>query len=304
MLVERILSIILPVFITIALGYGYGRWRGESVRAEMVPLNRISVDVLAPLLVLTAFASKDFDLANNTGLMAAGALISLGSGVLSWPIARLLRYDVRSFVPAMMYNNCGNMGLPLAVLAFGPSGLSAAVALFMAGSLVYFTAGIRIVGSGRGAGLRASLKLLSSPMMLGMLAGIALAATRIALPESLFTSLQMLGTACIPLMLFTLGVRMLDVNFHSWRIGLVGAAVCPLSGLAVAWLLDGWFTLDGEQRAQMYLFAALPPAVLCYLIAEQFNQEPDKVAAIVLLGNLAAVVFVPLGLWLGLAGAR
>src|SRR5690606_31801292 len=149
MLVERILTIILPVFITIALGYGYGRWRGESVRAEMVPLNRINIDVLCPLLVLTAFASKDFDLANNTGLMAAGALISLGSGVLAWPVARLLHYDVRSFVPAMMYNNCGNMGLPLAVLAFGPSGLSAAVALFMAGSLVYFTAGIRIVGSGR-----------------------------------------------------------------------------------------------------------------------------------------------------------
>ena len=113
----------------------------------------------------------------------------------------------------------------------------------------------------------------------------------------------MLGAAAIPLMLFTLGVRMLDVSFRSWRIGLVGAAVCPLAGIAVAWLLDGWFALDAEQRAQMYLFAALPPAVLCFLIAEQFDQEPDKVAAIVLLGNLAAVVFVPLGLWLGLAGS-
>jgi predicted permease len=298
MLFERILGIILPVFITIALGYGYGRWRGESVRTEMVPLNRINVDVLAPLLVLTAFASKDFDLASNTGLMAAGALISLGSGLLAWPVARLLRYDARTFVPPMMYNNCGNMGLPLAVLAFGPSGLSAAVALFMAASLVYFTVGIRMVGHGAGGG--ASWKLLSSPMMLGMLAGITLAAMRVPLPESLFTSLQMLGAACIPLMLFTLGVRMLDVNFRSWRIGLVGAAVCPLAGLAIAWLLDGWFAFDAEQRAQMYLFAALPPAVLCFLIAEQFDQEPDKVAAIVLIGNLAAVAFVPLGLWLGL----
>ena len=39
------------------------------------------------------------------------------------------------------------------------------------------------------------------------------------------------------------------------------------------------------------------------VVAEQFGQEPDKVAAIVMLGNLAAVVFVPLGLWLGLAGS-
>ena len=76
MLVERILTIILPVFITIALGYGYGRWRGESVRTEMVPLNRINVDVLAPLLVLTAFASKDFDLESNLGLMAAERLVA------------------------------------------------------------------------------------------------------------------------------------------------------------------------------------------------------------------------------------
>ena len=63
-------------------------------------------------------------------------------------MARLLGYDVRSFVPPMMYNNCGNMGLPLAVLAFGPAGLSAAVALFMACNLVYFSVGIKIIEAG------------------------------------------------------------------------------------------------------------------------------------------------------------
>jgi predicted permease len=50
----------------------------------------------------------------------------------------------------------------------------------------------------------------------------------------------------------------------------------------------------------MYLFASLPPAVLTFMVAEQYQQEPDQVAAIVLLGNLGALLFVPLGLWLGL----
>jgi len=40
--------------------------------------------------------------------------------------------------------------------------------------------------------------------------------------------------------------------------------------------------------------------VLCFMVAEQYRQEPDKVASIVLMGNLAALIFVPLGLWLGL----
>ena len=302
MLVQRILTIILPVFITIAIGYAYARWRGEGVRDEMAAVNRISMDILCPLLVLTAFASKDFDLASNLELIAAGILISLGSGLLAWPLARALGYDLRSFVPPMMYNNCGNMGLPLAALAFGSAGLSAAVALFMAGSLVYFSLGIRIV-EGRRDGSGTSWKLLTSPMMIAMIAGLLLAAAQVALPSGLFTAAKMLGEACIPLMLFALGVRMIDVSFASWRIGLVGAAACPLTGLAIAWLLDAWFTFSPEQRAQVYLFAALPPAVLTFLVAEQFDQEPDKVAAIVLLGNLAAVLFVPLGLWLGLARA-
>jgi hypothetical protein len=36
------------------------------------------------------------------------------------------------------------------------------------------------------------------------------------------------------------------------------------------------------------------------MIASAYKQEPDKVAAIVMLGNLAALVFVPLGLWVGM----
>ena len=299
---ERILGIILPVFIIIALGYGYACLRGDAVRSDMTAVNRVSMDVLCPLLVFTALAAKDFDLAHNSMLILAGALISLGSGLLAWPIARWLGYDVRSFVPPMMYNNCGNMGLPLAILAFGTSSLGSAVALFMACNLVYFSVGIKIIESGRAKnGVRSSpWKFLANPMMIAMIVGMAFAIVQVSLPAPLFIALKMLGDACIPLMLFALGVRMIDVSLKSWSIGLVGAIVCPGAGLAVALLLDQLITLTAEQRGQMFLFASLPPAVFCFMVAEQYKQEPDKVASIVLLGNLAALLFVPLGLWLGL----
>jgi predicted permease len=44
-----------------------------------------------------------------------------------------------------MYNNSWNMGLHLALLAFGTAGLAPAVPLCMAASLVYFSFGIKIV---------------------------------------------------------------------------------------------------------------------------------------------------------------
>jgi len=297
---ERILGIILPVFAIIAVGYVYARLRGETVRTDMAAANRLSMEILSPLLVFSALAAKDFDVGHNALLMLAGVLIALGSGLIAWPIAKLLGYDVRSFVPPMMYNNCGNMGLPLAVMAFGPSGLSQAAALFMACNVVYFTLGIRIIESGHGERRTAFIQFFLSPIMLAMIAGFAFALMHLHLPGWLFEGLRLLGGASIPLMLFALGVRMLDVNFRSWHIGLVGAIVCPVAGLAMAWLLDQVLHLAPDQRGQMYLFASLPPAVFCFLIAEQYQQEPDKVASIVLIGNLAAVLFVPVGLWFGL----
>lgn len=298
-IVERIAGVILPVFIIIALGWLYARLRGESVKPDMAAVNRLAVEVLGPLLVFTALAAKDFDIAHNGKLILAGILISLGSGLLAWPISRLLGYDPRSFVPPMMYNNCGNMGLPLAALAFGQAGLSAAVAMFMAANLVYFSIGIRIVGAGKER-RTTFLEMLANPMMIAMIVGMAFALLHIALPASPMLALKMVGDASIPVMLFALGVRMMDMRLDSWRIGLIGAVLCPLTGLAVAWILDSMLALTPVQRGQMYLFAALPPAVFCFLVAEQYRQEPDKVASIVLLGNLASLVFVPAGLWMGL----
>jgi predicted permease len=302
-LLERIGGIILPVLIVIAVGYGYARLRGDRATQDMAAVNRFSMEVLCPLLIFSALAGRDFDVARNGPLILAGVLISLGSGLLAWPVARLLGYDVRTFLPPMIFNNCGNMGLPLAVLAFGQAGLPSAVALFMACTVVYFTVGIMIIESGReGGAFLPSLKFLVSPMMIATAAGLAFSFARIPLPEPLLHALKMLGEACIPVMLFALGVRMIDFSFRSWQIGLVGAAVCPAAGLAVAWVLDGMLTLSAAQRGQMYLFASLPPAVFCFMVAEKYRQEPDKVAAIVLLGNVAALIFVPLGLWLGLRG--
>ncbi len=300
---ERIIRIILPVFIIVVSGYVYARLRGDAVKVDMTAVNRVSMDVLCPLLVFSALAGKDFDLVHNGILVLAGALISFGSGLLALPLCRLLGYDARSFVPPMMYNNCGNMGLPLAALAFGTTGLASAAAMFMAGSLVYFSFGIRIIEAGRKGAQTSFFRLLASPMMTAMIAGIIVSLVRIPLPGTLLQALKMLGEACIPIMLFALGVRMIDVSFRCWQIGLVGAVACPLTGLATAWILDELLTMTELQRGQIYLYAALPPAVFCFMVAEKYKQEPDKVAAIVLLGNLAAMVFVPLGLWLGLRAA-
>jgi len=288
---ERLLGIILPVFLVIALGFVYAK----RAKPDMTWVNRINLNVLAPALIFSALASKEFDLAANRALILGAIGVVVGSGLLAWPFAKLLHEDVRTFVPPMMFNNCGNMGLPLAVLAFGQTGLSAMVALFTISNLIQFTVGVHIVN--RHAEF---WPVFRNPMVIATFIGFAFAIVQPPMPDWLTLSIKMTGDAMIPLMLISLGVRMATVTWGGWNLGVIGALVCPLTGIAMAALLSPLLGLDPVQQGLLILFGCLPPAVLNFMVAEQYNQEPAKVASIVLIGNLASLVFIPLGLSLAL----
>jgi predicted permease len=289
--IERIAGIILPVFSIIALGWLYAR----RVKPDMSVVNRISMNVLAPALVFSALASKDFDLAANRWLIVGSVGVVLGSGLLAWPFAKLMHENVRTFVPPMMFNNCGNMGLPLAVLAYGGAGFSPMVALFTVSNLLHFTLGVWIIDHHAKFG-----NLLRNPIVISTVLGFAFAVAHPPLPEWLAVAIKLVGDALIPMMLLSLGVRLYEASLGDWHIGLVGGLVCPLTGIAIAALLASVLDLDATQQGLLILFGSLPPAVLNFMVAEQFRQEPGKVASIVLTGNLLSIVFVPVGLTLAL----
>lgn len=287
----RILGIILPVFTVILVGYLYAR----RVKPDMSAVNRISMTILAPALIFSALASKEFNVAEYGLLMIGSVGVVLGSGLLAWPVAKLLHADHRTFVPPMMFNNCGNMGLPLAVLAFGASGFAAMVALFTISNLIQFTLGTWLIDhQARFA------SLVRNPMVWSTFAGFAFAVFHPPMPEWASVGLKMVGDALIPMMLLSLGVRLYEVRWSDWHIGVIGGLVCPLTGIVMALVMGPLLGLDAQQRGLLVLFGALPPAVLNFMVAEQFKQEPGKVASIVLIGNVMSVIFIPVGLALAL----
>jgi malate permease and related proteins len=130
--------------------------------------------------------------------------------------------------------------------------------------------------------------------------GFASAASGLRPPDVLMTGMKLMGDAMLPLMLFALGVRLTGLQKNAIKLGLLGAFARPLIGLGLAFPLAWALGLEGAARAQLILFGALPPAVMQFLLADRYQQEPEKVAAMILLGNALAIVFVPLGLALAL----
>ena len=77
---------------------------------------------------------------------------------------------------------------------------------------------------------------------------------------------------------------------------LAGAVLAPLSGLAMAWLFCRIVDISRADQDILFVFGALPPAVTNFIFAERYDREPEKVAAIVAIGNAAAIVFIPIAL--------
>jgi predicted permease len=132
------------------------------------------------------------------------------------------------------------------------------------------------------------------PTIIATIAGLLVSGLGVTLPSTVLVPIDMLGQITIPLMLFALGVRMISVDFTHWKIGLWGALLAPLSGIVVALMLYPILNLPAEHFAYLLIFGALPPAILNYMLAERYDQEPHAVASIVLIGNIASLVIIPL----------
>jgi len=288
----HLVGIILPIFVIVLIGYIYSRWRQPDMRAA----NQINMSIFLPALIFDVLSRKDFHL-ETFGQLALGALlVILGSGLLAFLIAKAGRLSIKTFVPPMMFSNAGNIGLPLAVFAFGEKALAAAVVLFLVENVMHFTLGIFFLNH------RAPLRhIVLQPTIISTVLGLVVGYLSWKIPAPIREAINMIGQASIPLLLFALGTRLTNIDTSEWRIGVFGALMCPLTGVVMVLLVRPFLDLTPLQSSMLLVFGALPPAVLNFLFAEQFHQEPGKVASMVLFGNLAAMVTLPLALYFALS---
>ena len=283
----RIISILFPLFAIVALGY----WVGKKAKPDLAHANKLNMDVFVPALVFAALASKPFRPENDIPLLVATLVMVIGSGLVAWGIARALRIDVKTLVPPVMFNNCGNLGLPLAVLAFGEQALAPMIVMFMASNLLHFSFGAWLLDH-----RVRMVTIWKVPSVMATFAGLIVGMAGIPVWEPLLISIKMVGDIAIPLLLIGLGVRLADSQISSVRLGLIGAVVRPVVGMAIAAILIMLYDFPPLQKALVLVFGALPPAVLNYIFAERYGQEPDKVASMVLIGNVAAILFLSVAL--------
>lgn len=291
-MIQQVITIVAPLFLVAAVGYFYG----TRMRPEMRITNQLVMDIFMPALIFHVMIQDDFVPAQYFSLMLAGGLLMLGSGLIALLFSKVVGIAWRAFVPPAMFSNWANLGLPLYVFALGEHALGAGVMLVVVGNIFCFTIGTYIY-----SGQLSSLEVLKTPMIVAVVVGGLINLLNVSVPNVLLVPINMLGQVAIPLMLFSLGVRLTRASWRDSHSGLVMAVFCPVVGVALALLLIQIFPMSDLHQSILILFGALPPAVINFMLAEQYQTEPDTVASMVLIGNLFAIISLPIVLYFVLA---
>jgi len=278
-------AIVAPIFVCAAIGFAWGRLR-RPFDAEFV--TAVVTGVGSPFLVFSSLTKLPLDLLTVAEMAGAAALAFLGFALLGIAVLKAAGLPLRSYLPALMFPNAGNMGLPLCLFAFGERGLALAIVFFTVGSTLQFTVGVGIA-----AGSADPRRLLRLPLIYAVIAALIVVATGLPVPGWLANSADLIGGLTIPLMLLALGVSLARLRIASLKRSLALSLVRLLGGFALGYFIGWALGLSDAARGVLAIQSAMPVAVFNYLFAQLYRREPAEVAGMIVISTVLSFATLP-----------
>ncbi|WP_121023951.1 AEC family transporter [Litoreibacter meonggei] len=287
-LIFTVLEIVAPVFILAAIGFTWVKL-GFDYRIEFV--TRLAMTLSVPCLIFSALMRTEIapDALTTVSLAAAAAygLVTVGCFLL----VKLGHMDVRTYLAPLIFGNTGNLGLPLALFAFGDEGLGYAVVIFAIMAIYSFTFGVWLVSGGGSI-----TKVIKEPLVGATLLGAVFLVMDWETPRFLTNSIDLIGQMAIPMMLITLGVAVARLKPRGVTKAVTASILKACICIAAATAAGLWFELPQIPFAVLILQVSTPVAVTSYLLSVKYEADSDAVAGLVVVSTLLSVIYIPLTL--------
>ena len=285
-MISEVLTVIAPVFIIAGLGYF---WVKRELPFDNATISSLVMYVGSPCLIYSALTSNAAETA-ALGMMGASAfLVILMSLIFSWVFLKIAGWKLTTYLPALIHPNCGNMGLPLVLLAFGQEGLALGMAYFFVNSISQYTLGMAI-----SSGHFDIRQLMKQPIIWAVIFVLTVILGDFQMPKWFNSTTSILAGLTIPAMLIMLGTSLANLNVASLKETLTISFLRILLGLGLGLLVIEMLSLSGIMAGIVLLQSAMPSAVFNYIFADRFNRESDKVAAVILQSTLISALSLPL----------
>ncbi|HEX6970715.1 MAG TPA: AEC family transporter, partial [Limnochordia bacterium] len=203
--------------------------------------------------------------------------------------------------------NSGNYGLPLIELALAsPLATAVQTVVLSTQNLINFTAGLLLVYAGASAGRRQdeggarpglARQLGKFPFVYALALALLCKSAGWRPWEPVWTALEQLSRALVPIALVTLGAQLGTVRWQGRSLEVaLATGIRLIAGPLIGWAWVHALGVEGVMAQALVLSTAVPTAVNVVLMAIEFDNEPQFVSQTVLVTTLASAVTVSLAI--------
>lgn len=295
-MIAQILTITAPVFCIVSLGYFWARWR-QTFDAET--LTNLVVKVATPCLVFTSLTQLNLGLHTIATMATAAACALALSACVGAAVLKVSGLPLHTYLASLMHPNTGNIGLPLAFMAFGDEGLALGVAYFVVISISQYT-----IGYGIAAGTFSIKRFLQQPLLYAVLISLSVVYLNVSIPVWIAKTTELMSGLVIPTLLMVLGYSLAELKVSDLKLSLYLAGVRLAIGMLVGFLVVTVLGLSGTQAGVTFLLSVMPIAIFNFVFAKHFNRSPEKVAGVIITSTLLVFTLLPGLVWMALRMAE
>jgi len=303
----HVINTIAPIALVILLGAVLRR-SGFTPEGMFVQTNRLVFWIGIPCLLFEKTAGAAGQGGPGLRIFMVLLIGMIGCIVLgylvSWAL-RLPRPAVGAFVQAAYRGNLAYLGLPVVFYALAGAGgetapelqnlavmaIAPLIPLYNAAAVLVLLIGQKHDEPSFHRRVRhISIQVVTNPLLLACVAGIAWSLTGWPLPLVAARTFGAVGQVALPLALLGIGA---SLKLDALKDGCVPAAACSLIKVAAAPLIGyfagRWMGLPGGHLLIAVLFLGCPTAVVSWVMAEQLDGDRHLAAGAVVLSTLLSM---------------
>ncbi len=219
------------------------------------------------------------------------------------------------------FPNAAFMGIPVVMLVFNSSleaKIYAGIAALLPTFNIIFTDTYLSMQQNTQLGFKATVKhisrvMLHSPPLIGASLGLVISLFEITLPDFIDIAAKMIGGTAAPCSLFCIGMSITAQvsqwsqsvstknNDKKYKSYLMHSALISIKLLICPFLVFIFCDIIGERDVAsmvMVIIAAMPTAIVCYVIAEKHNTFTEECIVSTVINTILSCFSIPLIIWL------
>ena len=287
-------NVILPVFGIVMLGY----LLGGRLELQARTLTRVAYYIFVPAFIFKAISGSQVPLDNAMKMIGFIILTHLLAVFIAGGIGKALgksREMIAAFVMIASFGNVGNYGLAVIGFRFGEVALAPATIYFVAITICALIICVGAAGWAHGGSKGALWGVSKTPALWATVPALIVSTGDLTMPLMLSRMIGLLADAMIPVMLFALGLQLLEqrkvtLNSDVFLASGIRLLLVPIIAVTVAIP----FGLSSIENAAAILQAGMPTAILVAIIAKENDIVPDFVTSVVVVSTLASLVTLTL----------